>query len=530
MSGSFSRSQSVHKPGVTATSGGVVAAQHVLAAEVGAQVLAAGGDAVDAAVAVSFAIGVLEPWMSGPAGGGAMMIWRADEEKAYALNYGMRTSASLDVAHYPLSGAGVASDLFPWDAVVDDRNVEGPSSIAVPGTVSGAAKAHERFGKMPWSELLAPAVAYAKTGMQVDWYAALIISSTAKTLAKDPDAAELFLDEGTWPKASGWTAVTDLRLDQSGMAATLEQLASAGAQDFYRGDIAKALVKDVSDKGGFLTLADMSRYEAEWQETLEIQYRGGRLWAVPKLTAGPTMAHAMDLWQQGYEPGQTPDAASFLAIASGLREAYRHRLETMGDHESPKAPGCTTHFSIVDRQGNMVSMTQTLLSIFGSGVVSPSTGLLLNNGVMWFDPVAGRPNSLAPDKRCLMNVCPVIGEKGTRRFALGASGGRKIMPAVAQISSFLMDYDMNMQEAIEAPRVDASGGAYVIADERLSESVLEALASQGPTQTTKRVPFPYAFACPAGVLRDGSVNSGTTETFSAWGDGVAEDDVKGLPS
>ena len=168
MSGSFSLSQETHKPGVTATSGGVVAAQHVLAAKAGAEVLAAGGDAVDAAVAVSFAMGVLEPWMSGPAGGGAMMLWRADEARAHALTYGMRSSAALDPAHFPLSGAGKASDLFPWEAVVEDRNITGPSSIAVPGTVSGIAAAHSRFGRMPWSELLAPAIEHARTGMHVD--------------------------------------------------------------------------------------------------------------------------------------------------------------------------------------------------------------------------------------------------------------------------------------------------------------------------------------------------------------------------
>ena len=206
MSASFSISQSTRKPGVTATSKGVVAAQHVLAAQTGADVLAAGGDAVDAAVAVSFAIGVLEPWMSGPAGGGAMMLWRADEEKAHALHYGMRSSLSLDPAHYPLSGTGKASDLFPWETVVEDRNVFGGSAIAVPGTVSGAAEAHRRYGRMPWSDLLQPAITFAKQGLHIDWYAALIIASSTRELACDPEAAALFLDEGRWPKGSGWTA------------------------------------------------------------------------------------------------------------------------------------------------------------------------------------------------------------------------------------------------------------------------------------------------------------------------------------
>ncbi|WP_319530665.1 gamma-glutamyltransferase [uncultured Cohaesibacter sp.] len=144
---------------------------------------------------------------------------------------------------------------------------------------------------------------------------------------------------------------------------------------------------------------------------------------------------------------------------------------------------------------------------------------------MWFDPEPGKPNSLAPGKRCLMNVCPVIGEKGARRFALGASGGRKIMPAVGQIASFILDYGMTMQEAVEAPRIDASGGDTIVADERLTGLVTEALKARWPLATARRTPFPFAFACPAGVMREGEINSGTTETFSPWGDGVAEPDT-----
>lgn len=520
MSGSFSPSQVTRKPGVTATSNGVVAAQHALAAQAGAEVLAAGGDALDAAVAVSFAIGVLEPWMSGPAGGGSMMIWREDEGRAHALNYGMRSSAALDPAHYPLSGTGKASDLFPWEAVVEDRNVIGGSSVAVPGTVAGIAAAHARYGKMPWAELLAPAIGFAKQGLHVDWYAALIIASSARDLAQDPDAAALFLDEGHWPKGAGWTALSDVRLDQSGHAATLERLSHAGAQDFYNGDIAATLVRDVTDKGGFLTAQDLTDYAPLWSDPLEIPFRDGRLWAVPGLTAGPTLARAITGWTPAYPADQAASPAGYLARVAAMKAAYAERLSDMGDHESAKTPGCTTHFSIVDRAGNMVAMTQTLLSIFGSRVVSPGLGMLLNNGIMWFDPEPGKPNSLAPGKRCLMNVCPVIGEAPGRRFALGASGGRKIMPAVAQIAGHLIEGRMSMQEAIEAPRVDVSGGAQVIADARLSGPVTEALSAAHPLALVQRLPFPYAFACPAGVLREGATNSGTTETFSPWGDGV----------
>lgn len=522
MSGSFSRSQITGKPGVTATSGGVVAAQHARAAEIGAEVLAMGGDAVDAAAAVSFAIGVLEPWMSGPMGGGAMMLWRAETSSAHALCYGMRSSASLDVARYPLSGAGKASDLFPWEAVVDDRNVRGATAVAVPGTAAGIAAAHARHGKLPWAELLAPAVAEAKRGLHVDWYAALIIASSARDIAQDPDAAALFLDDGQWPKGSGWTAQANQRLNQSRLADTLDHLARSGPADFYQGDIAAQLVSDLTAKGGYLTAQDLAGYAPIWSDPLAIPFRQATLFAVPGLTAGPTLADALSRWQESYDPAEAASPQAHLARAQGLAAAYETRLATMGDHESPRAPGCTTHFSIVDRQGNMVAMTQTLLSIFGSKTVSPSTGFLLNNGIMWFDPEPGKPNSLAPAKACLMNVCPVIGTSPGRQFALGASGGRKIMPAVAQISAHLIEQGMSMQAAIEAPRLDASGGAQVVLDERLPAAVFDAIASQFPVVGAQRLPFPFAFACPAGVMRIGQTNSGTTETFSPWGDGIAE--------
>lgn len=522
MSGSFSRSQTTAKPGVTATSGGVVAAQHARAAEIGAEVLAMGGDAVDAAVAVSFAIGVLEPWMSGPMGGGAMMLWRAEEARAHALCYGMRSSASLDPARYPLSGKGKASDLFPWEAVVEDRNVQGATAVAVPGTVAGIAAAHARHGKLPWSELLAPAVAEAKKGLHVDWYAALIIASSARDLAQDPDAAALFLDDGQWPKGSGWTAQANQRLDQSRMAETLDHLARAGAADFYTGEIAAQLITDLTAKGGFLTAEDLATYAPIWSDPLAIPFRDATLHAVPGLTAGPTLADALARWQTAYAAAEAATPKAHLARAQGLTAAYDSRLATMGDHENPRTPGCTTHFSIVDRAGNMVAMTQTLLSIFGAKVVSPTTGLLLNNGIMWFDPEPGKPNSLAAGKACLMNVCPVIGITPSRHFALGASGGRKIMPAVAQIAAHIIEQDMSMQQAIEAPRLDASGGAQLVIDERLPAETYDALAAHFPTSRAQRLPFPSAFATPAGVMRQGQTNSGTTETFSPWGDGIAE--------
>ena len=178
----FSNSQHVRKT-VIATEGGIVAAQHRRAAAVGAAVLAAGGDAVDAAIATSFAIGVVEPWMSGPAAGGVMMLWRADEQRARVIDFGCRSPRELDPANYPLSGAGKSSDLFPWPAVVDDRNVMGAPAVAVPGVVSGMGLAHDHFGRLPWHDLVSPAAKLAEEGLIVDWYTSLLIGANARAVA-----------------------------------------------------------------------------------------------------------------------------------------------------------------------------------------------------------------------------------------------------------------------------------------------------------------------------------------------------------
>ncbi|MEI4233530.1 gamma-glutamyltransferase [Roseovarius sp. D22-M7] len=520
MSVNLSRSATTTKT-VIETAHGVVAAQHRLAAIAGAEVLAAGGDAADAAIATSFVLGVLEPWMSGPAGGGTLMLWRAEDGTAQALDYGMRAPGALDPAEYPLSGEGVAGDLFPWEKVVGDRNVQGATAVAVPGLVDGMGQLHARYGTMPWADLLAPAIEHARAGLLVDWYAALIIASTTRELAKDPDAAALFLEDGQWPMISGWTALAEKRVDQTRMADSLDQIARFGARALYDGDVGAAMAADMQAKGGSLSHDDLRAYRATFREPLKVSYRDARFHVPPGLTAGPTFAHAM----REMEPrdlATKPDA--FSAYAAALKSAYADRLANMGDTGETEAhQGCTTHFSVVDRAGNMVSQTQTLLSIFGSRVVSPSTGFTMNNGIMWFDPVPGRPNSLTPGKRCLMNVCPILGQAGDARFALGASGGRKIVSAMVQMASFIADHGMDLGAAFHHPRIDVSGGPTVVADETLPEGVLARLGAEHAVITARRSPFPFAFACPAGVMRQGWTNTGCTEIMSPWGDAVSED-------
>ena len=519
----FSSSQIIRKA-VVATKGGVVSAQHRRAAEVGASVLQAGGDAIDAAIATSFAIGVLEPWMSGPAAGGAMVIWRAKEQKAQVINFGCRSPRELNPADYPLSGSGKSADLFPWPEVVDNRNVQGATAVAIPGVVAGMDLAHQHFGKLPWKELVTPAAKLAEEGLLVDWYTSLVTGTNAKVLSKDPDTAAMFLDEGRYPISGSWTANIEQHLNQKAFARTLEQIADQGAKAFYEGDIAHALVKDVRDKGGCLSLADLADYRAEMVDPLTIPYRGGQIFAAPGLTGGPTYGKAIEILANELTPKPgAPGSDTYSAYARALQLAFKLRFENMGDHESPAAPGCTTHFSVVDQEGNMVAVTQTLLSIFGSRVVSPSTGLLLNNGIMWFDPEPGKANSLAPNKRCLANYCPIVGQDAAgRTFALGASGGRKILGSVMQLTSFIMDHGLDIDQAFHQPRIDISGGESILADQTLPDEVMAALNEVMPTIPTRRGIYPYSFACPAGVMRAGDLNTGCTEIMSPYGDSVAQ--------
>lgn len=517
----FSASQIVRKK-VATSSGGIVAAQQKKAAKVGAAMLEAGGDAIDAAVATSFAVSVVEPWMSGPAGGGAMMIWREAEQKAYTLFFGMRSPKALDPKDYPLDSRGRSSDLFPWPSVMNDRNVQGATAIAVPGTVAGMELAHQRFGRMRWQELVLPAAALAGEGLPIDWFATMVTAHAARSLAADKDAAALFLDDGTWPIAS-ISPLNPRRLDQKRLAATLQRLADAGARDFYEGDIARAMVADIEAKGGCLRLADLAAYRADLRDSLEAGYRGGRVFAAKGLTAGPNLAECLAAMEAAFVPGVAPDGTSYKETARALNDTYRRRLSEMGDLDAPHAPSCTTHFSIVDRHGNMVAVTQTLLSLFGSRVVSPSTGFLMNNGIMWFDPEPGKPNSLAPDKGCLMNICPMIGETADgRRFAVGASGGRKILPAVLNLTSFIMDFGMDLEGAFHQPRIDASGADVIVADDDLAPDIVAALETVQPTRRIKRTVYPLTFACPSAVMRSGDLNTGCTETMAPWADAVAE--------
>jgi gamma-glutamyltranspeptidase/glutathione hydrolase len=398
----------------------------------------------------------------------------------------------------------------------------------VPGLIAGLALAHKNYGRLPWADLVQPAIALADRGLCLDWYGALSLLVEAKGLARFDAMRSVYLPNGKVPQPLEEGVVGFLKLGK--LADTLRRLASAdGPERFYRGDIAADLVRDLQAAGSKLAAADLARYEARFIDPIEIKYRDATLYAPSGLTAGPTLQRVLTEWKEklhattGQPGGGTPGPEAYTTYATTLDAAYRHRLQTMGSSDSETRPSCTSHFCVADRHGNVVAWTQTLLSRFGSFVLSPTTGILMNNGIMWFDPVPGKPNSIRPGGKPLSNMCPTVARSprlGT--LAIGASGGRKIMPAVAQILSFLIDFGMDLDTAFHCPRIDSTGADPVMVDRRLGQAVADAIGRSLKADLTDLAPYPAQFANPSATQSapDGK-RYGATDLASPWSGAVA---------
>lgn len=499
--------------------GGIVAAQNQRAADIGAAVLRQGGNAVDAAVATAFALAALEPWMSGLGGIGYMMIYDARLRRAHCIDFGAVSPAALDPADYPLVG-GEAGDLFGWPAVAEDRNILGYPAIAVPGQPDGMRLAVESFGTKRFADLLGPAIEAAETGIEVDWFLSLIVASAAKDLARFPASRAYFLPDGQPPSADYVGPAPRLR--NEALLATMKHLAAAGPRDYYEGALARRLLADLQRGGSKITAADLARYQARRVDPLLVTHAGKTLALAPGLTAGPTLADALRRAAPALPPQLGPQ--SFVAYAEALSAVYHHRFATMGDHGGDKS--CTTHLCVIDRDGNMVALTQTLLSLFGSRVMLPESGLMMNNGIMWFDTRPGRPNSIRAGKRPLSNMLPSIGLDGDKPWlAIGASGGRRILPAVMQLISFLADYRMELGEAFNRPRIDVSLPDQPSVDPLLAPEIRAALEQRFPQTVEKaRIPLPLGYACPSAILIEGGgMRVGMTEAAMPWAGTAAAD-------
>ena len=511
----------VTKPGATGRRGMVVS-QSRDAALAGVAVLNAGGNAVDAAVATALALAAAEPWNSGLGGIGFALVHRAGQPRAEVVDFGPRAPAKLHPSLFRLTGK-VASDLFAWPEVEGDANVHGPLSFAVPSAPAGYAHMHALWGTMPLREVIAPACALAKRGLPADWFTTLKVANSAAILRLYPESARIYLPNGLPPVAPYQGRPGYLPLGR--LPDTLDRLAAAGLRDFYDGDVAASIAKDSAAMGGVLDADDLRRCEAEVRPCMEVPFAGGVLQLAGGLTAAPTLARVLD----GMPPfPPSPDAAWFAALARALRTAYAERLSGLGDAEPKAAESCTTHLTVCDADGTMVAMTTTLLSSMGSRVVLPGSGVLVNNGVMWFDPRPGRPNSVGGGKRPLTNMLPVILRDGDANggggpvLAGGASGGRRIMAAVMQAVSFVAGFGMDPAAAAHHPRIDVSDADTVHADQRLPPDVLAALRAQGPVEEVEHGVLPVNFACPNLILNRGGTRTGISDAMSPWSAAVAQ--------
>ena len=506
---------------------GMVVSQVGAAAEAGVAMLDAGGSAADAAVATAFALAAVEPWNSGLGGIGFAQVM-APDRPAETFDFGPVAPAALDPRAFPLTGR-MKQDLFAWPEVEGDRNIHGPLCFVIPSAVAGYALLHERHGRLPLREVLAPAIALARRGLPADWYTTLKVANAAAVLRLYPESARIYLPNGLPPVPPYQGTPSFFALGNLG--ASLERLAEAGLRDFYEGELAAAVARDVREMGGILSAADLAGCRARVLPALAMPWAAGgggrRLLLANGLTAAPALRRVLEGMAGAAAGASAPSPDWYARFARTMREAYAERLAGLGDaaglHDA--AESCTTHLTACDRDGTMVAMTTTLLSSMGSRVVLPRSGVLMNNGVMWFDPAPGAPNGMAPGKRPLTNMCPVIvaGPDGRPEIAAGASGGRRILSAVAQMLFFVGEFGMDPEEAAHHPRVDISGPDAVSADDRLPVEVLDRLRADGPVEVVEHGVVPINFACPNLIQRgpDGSV-TGISDAMSPWSAAVAQ--------
>jgi gamma-glutamyltranspeptidase/glutathione hydrolase len=476
---------------------GIVATSQTLASQAGAQILARGGSAVDAAIAANAAMGVVEPMNNGIGG------------DLFAIHYDAKTGKLAG-----MNASGWAPEKLTIDFLKKKGYTHMPGSgvysITVPGCVDGWAKMHEKYGRLPWAELFKPAIYFAEHGFPVTEFIDAYWTGGQSLLGKDANARRIYLPNGRPPKIG-----EVFRNPEYGRA--LELIAKQGRDAFYRGDIAKAIVKTVDRLGGVMSLSDFSEYQAQWVDPISTTYRGWKVYELPPNGQGLAALIMLNI----FERYPLPDWGFFNADAfhvkmEAQRLAFADLRRYVGDPKFSKIPvegliskeyatkraatidmnrahcdvppgnppnmgSDTIYLSVVDRDGNIVSLIQSLFAGFGSGVVSDDYGILLQNrgGLFLFE--AGHPDVLEPHKRPYHTIIPGFMEKGDIHIGFGIMGGYNQPQAHAQFVSDVVDYGMNIQGALEAPRFTKLrwGGCDFMMEDRFPPFIYQGLQQKG---------------------------------------------------
>jgi gamma-glutamyltranspeptidase/glutathione hydrolase len=485
------------------SSRGMVVSNHPLASSAGAEMLAAGGNAIDAAIATLFTLTVVEPMMVGIIGGGMAHIRLADGSHRFIDGQSTVPAAVRDTTY--LSKPGSAHDVFD---TVGNENLNGPKAVAVPGSLKAWCETLRRFGTMSLSDVMQPAIKHAARGYATTPYLHECISESADEMRKDRTIASIFLPDGEPLKVGE-------RVVQAEYADTLLYIADHGEKALYEGALGDVLVDYMERAGGFIRRNDLTNYKTIERQPIRADYRG---WTIlgppPPAASGVHIAQMLNILE-GYDIGWlgfgTSEAIHYLAEV--LKIAFADRAAASGDPDYVGVPvekltskayaeerrraidparaqawgagvsqlegAHTTHVTAADSFGNVVATTQTINSLFGAKIMIPGLGAIANNYMNLFDPRPGHALSLAPGKRVTTSMSPMMALNGGKlRYALGLPGGKRIFPSAMQALVNLIDHGMSLQEAVEAPRVWTEGNALEV-EQTVPESVRVQLAALG---------------------------------------------------
>lgn len=500
----------IHKPIVGR--GGMVVSQNKLAASVGADILRRGGNAVDAAVAVGFALAVTLPRAGNVGGGGYMLVHMAPKDG--------KPAQDIAIDYYGQASRHTTEDLLLGpDGKVDAKKVMSMKGVAIPGTVAGLWEAHRRFGSLPWGTLIAPAIAMAEKGVVLSDDEAQAQGAQRKLMADDPAAMAMFFK----PDGAAYAAGESFR--QPDLAATLKTIAAKGKDGFYTGPLATRIAEGIRAGGGVIDAADLAGYRAVVSAPIWSSYRGKRIAYMPPTASGVSVAEAMNILETfpvaeakwgsvanlhllsetmkivsadrrlvgGGPDWITPDRG----LASKGFAAERAKLirpdRSLGKDDVPDGNPYpfesrdTTHFSVADAAGNAVSNTYTLSASYGAHVVAPGTGILLNNSLgnlAWGKRGAAserRATLPVPGKRVGSTITPIIVfDKDRPWLVTGTPGGGYIIATMVQLLSNVIDHGLNVSEAAERPRINQGGGdAALELEEGLSPDIVPLLEAKG---------------------------------------------------